>query len=102
MYPLSHAVLFYGRISRALQYVGKHTLSILCLHMIGFKVVSLMLLKVRELPIIYLASFHTIIDASQLWKLLYAAYGVLLPLAVSAAWSWFAGRTFRRAGKQKA
>ena len=102
MYPLSHAVLFYSRISRALQYVGKHTLSILCLHMIGFKVVSLMLLKVRELPIIYLASFHTIIDASQLWKLLYAAYGVLLPLALSAAWSWFAGRTFRRAGKQKA
>ena len=57
MYPLSHAVLFYSRISRALQYVGKHTLSILCLHMIGFKVVSLMNLRVRELPIIYLSCF---------------------------------------------
>ena len=61
-------------------YVGKHTLGIFCLHILAFKLVSLLYVRINHRPDYLIASFHIIFDANELWRALYGIAGVLLPL----------------------
>ena len=73
-------VLRGGRMKSAFVFLGKHTLPILCLHVISFKLISRVYIWSHHIPSYYLASFHVIFLASGWWKLLYTMAGICLPL----------------------
>ncbi len=75
-----------GRQCRIFRYLGRHTIPIIGLHVLCFKPVTWLYIRSRDLPQIYLASFHTDFDASETWKLLYLAAGAVLPLLLAAVW----------------
>lgn len=65
-------------------YVGDHTLVVLALHFLSFKVVSLIAISAKDLDMTFLSSFPTIYGLGGIWWLLYTVAGVLLPLAADA------------------
>jgi fucose 4-O-acetylase-like acetyltransferase len=67
-------------LSNALEYIGKHTMPILCLHVLSFKAVSLLYMWVKQKLWVYLASWHIIFDVNEEWKLLYLLAGVAIPI----------------------
>ena len=81
------------RLERWLEYVGQHTLSIMMLHMLAFKLVSYVLIKIYNLPIEQLASQdHAMYEytTSNIGILcVYVIVGTCLPLA--CAWVWNKG-----------
>lgn len=67
-----------------LVYIGNNTLTILTWHMLSFKLVSLIVILVYQLPIARLAEFPVIEEYSkQGWFLLYFLMGVLVPIGMS-------------------
>ena len=74
------------RLSRVWIYLGRHTIPVICLHVLCFKAVTWLYIRVRGLPAIYLASFHIDFDAGEGWKLLYLAAGLGGSLLLAAAW----------------
>ena len=73
--------LMKGRtVSTILEYIGQHTMPILCLHVLSFKVVSLIYILIKQRPWVYLASWHIIFEVNEVWKLLYLLAGVLIPI----------------------
>jgi fucose 4-O-acetylase-like acetyltransferase len=73
-------------LSRVWIYLGRHTIPVICLHVLCFKAVTWLYIRVRGLPAIYLASFHIDFDAGEGWKLLYLAAGLGGSLLLAAAW----------------
>ena len=64
-----------------LVYIGNNTLTILTWHMLSFKIVSLLIILIYELPIARMAEFPVIEEYSkQGWFFLYFIVGVLVPL----------------------
>lgn len=61
-------------------YIGRHTMSILCLHLIAFKIISLLYIFLNDKPLYLLASFHIIFEVSEGYKILYTIVGVALPI----------------------
>ncbi len=64
-----------------LYYVGNHTLVILGLHFLVFKIVDLIIIYTESLPIAHLAEFPVIANHIG-YSPVYASFGVLLPLAI--------------------
>lgn len=70
-----------GKIFIFLNYVGAHTLTILTWHFLSFKIISLIIININNLPIKALADFPIIRDYSQKgWWVAYLMAGVFLPL----------------------
>ena len=68
-------------IKRILVYIGDNTLTVLTWHFISFKIVSLIIIYVENLPIERLAEFPVINDyTSQGWFILYFVTGMAVPL----------------------
>lgn len=93
-------MLFYGccwmesilpdAISRVVQFVGDHSLSIMALHFTAFKLVSLVLIKAHHLPIERLTEFPVVRECANGGAiLLYSFVGVCAPLM--CAWIWQRG-----------
>lgn len=70
------------RTNRILEFIGKHTISIICFHVLAYKLVSSLYIKLYSLPQYMLASFHVIFTANEIWKIFYTAVGVIVPLCV--------------------
>ncbi len=66
-----------------LRYIGIHTVPVLCLHLLAFRLVSAIWILCDGLPKDALAK-HPIVAASYGWGILYTAFGVSLPLLVPA------------------
>ena len=77
---ISEMLIYSGVNTEILQYIGKHTMSILCLHVLSFKIVSLIYIKSKAAPKVLLAGFHVIFDANEIWKGLYLVAGIGIPL----------------------
>ncbi len=75
--------------SRVFSYLGRNTIPIICLHVLCFKLVTWLYIKVSNLPEIYLASFHIDFDVSWSWKLLYLLTGVVIPVILTQLWKRF-------------
>lgn len=77
-----------GYMERGLEYVGQHTLSIVMLHMLAFKLVSYVLIRVYHLPIEQLASNDHVMYEYTMSNVgifcLYVIVGTCLPLV--CAW----------------
>lgn len=68
-------------LKRFLVYIGDNTLTVLTWHFISFKIVSLIIIYVENLPIERLAEFPVINDyTSQGWFILYFVTGMTVPL----------------------
>lgn len=72
-----------SRIGIFLSYVGRHTMSIMILHLIAFKLVSYVLVLFENVPIYNVASYPIIFDVSESVKIIYTVVGVILPIVVS-------------------
>lgn len=83
--PAADLIARQEHLCRVLSYVGRNTVPIVCLHILCFKLVTLLYISTRHLPGYYLASFHVDFDVPESWKLLYLAVGTLLPLLLAAA-----------------
>ncbi len=68
-------------VSRFLTYIGNNTITILMLHLLAFKIVSLVLIETYGYPMAYLASFPVLISNRYMW-IIYSAVGVMAPLFV--------------------
>lgn len=74
----SYKWIKYGAI-----YIGNNTLQILTWHLLFFKITSLVIIIVYNLPIEQLASFPTIYDYSKIgWWISYTLIGVFLPMVI--------------------
>lgn len=70
-----------NRLKRLLIYIGDNTLTILTWHFLSFKLVSLIIIYVENLPIERLAEFPVINDyTSEGWFILYFIVGMGVPL----------------------
>ncbi|WP_415341386.1 acyltransferase family protein [Clostridium perfringens] len=68
-------------ISRFLVLCGKNTLIILALHMLSFKLVNYIQIKVYKYPLEYMSAFPYI-SGTHGWWILYSIIGVYLPLII--------------------
>lgn len=76
--------------SRLLLFVGSHTLAVMALHFLAFKIVSLLIIVSAGLPIDHLSDFPVILNYAQHgWWIAYTAVGLSLPLCL--AWLWTKG-----------
>ena len=73
---------------RGLVFVGEHTLEILTWHFLSFKLVSLILIALFDLPIAQLAEFPVIEDfAYKGWWCIYLLIGVFIPASICYIYS---------------
>lgn len=82
-FGLSAALLRFSPAAKTLALIGRHTIPILCLHLLAFRAVSWVWMTVDGLPPAVLAK-HPVVDASLAWGALYTAAGLLLPLVIPA------------------
>ena len=68
------------------KFVGKHTLPIMALHMLSFKLVSYILIRINHLPIERLVDFPVMYDYAGMGVLLYTFVGLCIPLICT--WMW--------------
>ena len=66
-----------------LNYAGSHTLQILTWHFLSFKIISLCIVLLYDLPIEHLAEFPVIESFSNQFWFLYFVTGVIVPLALT-------------------
>ena len=73
-------------ISKALAYSGKHSMSIVLLHFLSFKAVTLIVILLTGQDMVLLASFPRLeSNIPHIWAV-YTAAGVGIPLALNAAY----------------
>ena len=70
-----------GRVRNVLVYVGNNTLTVLTWHFLCFKIVSLIIVRLYDLPIEQLACFP-IIPEYVSWWVVYFIVGAGVPLTV--------------------
>lgn len=75
--------LLMPKVSTVLSYIGKHTLPILALHLLCFKIVSLIQLAVGTISIEELGNIFGVSHNHFLWSLLYFIIGVTVPLLLN-------------------
>lgn len=77
-------------IARGLESVGKHTLAIMALHMLSFKLVTYTLIRLNHLPIERLMDFPVLYEYTNGGGALFAYVfvGICLPLVCVWAWQW--------------
>ncbi len=66
--------------SGVLCYVGKHSMPILCLHVVSFKIISWIYIKTTGASSVLLAGFNVTFDAREFSKLLSTITGIGIPL----------------------
>ena len=76
-------------IKHVFYYIGNHTLDILVLHFVSFRLVSFFIVLLYGINFSHVAEHPVIKDVSishTYWWLLYSIVGLVLPLLISAAW----------------
>ena len=90
VYSLSYIIsIAIPNISNTLSFIGKHTLIIMAVHFLAFKIVSLVIIVTEKMPIYFLAAFP-VVKQDGLWWILYTTVGVTIPLLL-----WKFGSIFR-------
>ena len=77
-------------LARGLECVGKHTLAIMALHMLSFKIVTYFLIRLNHLPTERLTDFPVMYDYANAGggMLLYTFVGICVPLVCVLVWQW--------------
>ena len=76
-------------VKRTLYYIGNHTLEILSLHFLSFRLVSFLFTVIYEIDVIHIAE-HPVIKNINIphsyWWLIYAIAGIVIPLFLDKVW----------------
>ena len=80
------------KIGRILEYIGKHTMSILILHFLAFKFVAFMIVVIHNLPLFCIASFPNLYGNRGLWWLVYTVIGITIPLTYDYLSTYISGK----------
>lgn len=72
-----------SKIAVYLDYIGGRTLSIMALHYLAFKLVSLIQIAIYEYPINYLAYYPVIPYKTSYWWVAYTIVGIIVPIVAS-------------------
>lgn len=81
---LSSAVAKFNVKLYILEYIGNHTMVIYAMHMISFKLASLLIIMMYDLPITRLTDYPMMLDYSiKGWWIAYTLAGVFLPILFS-------------------
>ncbi len=77
-------------LARGLECVGKHTLAIMALHMLSFKIVTYFLIRMNHLPTERLTDFPVMYECTNGGGALfaYAFVGICIPLVCVLVWQW--------------
>lgn len=79
------------------EYVGSHTLSIMALHLLSYKLISLLIICLYNLPLDELEAFPVLEDYNRsTWVLVYTFSGLFVPLLCQ----WFYSKIMNRFFKQ--
>lgn len=76
--------------------IGQRTMPILCLHVISFKLISLLYVIVNSKPSYLIASWHIILTVSEWWKIIYTFIGVIAPMFAFKLYLRFKNRCLYR------
>lgn len=86
-------------IKHVFYYIGNHTLDILALHFLSFRLVSLFFVLLYGINFSHVAEHPVIKDVSifhaYLW-ILYCIVGLILPLLINAAWKFVVNKNNRK------
>ena len=74
------------RCSLIFEYVGKHTMPIVCIHFIAFKLVSIIIVAANKLPLYMTASYPIVFGVSEGVKIVYTVEAIIIPLLLYAAY----------------
>lgn len=77
-------------LSKTLGYIGKHTLFVLFLHFISFKIITEIQILIYQEPAYLLASFP-VFKTDGIWWIAYAIAGVTVPLCIEKTWRLIKG-----------
>ena len=78
-----------GICAKVLDFIGKNTLTILTLHFLAFKLVSLLIIGVYGLPIERLAEFPVITEYSQQgWWIVYFIVAMVVTCGIAYCNKW--------------
>lgn len=69
------------KLNKIFVFIGTNTMIILAYHCLAFKIVSYIIILIKDLPIEYLSSFPTITYGG-VWWILYSLVGIILPLII--------------------
>lgn len=95
VFEICHRVNGYSKNRRsAMKYIGNHTLSIMALHFLAFKLVTYGYIIINRLPIEQLESFPVQSECASMWwgMILYTCAGVVLPLLCVYVWNLMSER----------
>lgn len=80
IYSISNLIVSYVQpLSSLISLIGKNTITILGVHFLAFKLVTIIVIAIHQDPIQYLASYP-VLDGN--WWLAYVIFGVLVPLGI--------------------
>ena len=80
LYSASNIINHYKHIKKILMLIGKDTISIVILHFLCFKIVSLCISYIYDLPLYCIAVFPNLNGSVGCWWLAYTIVGVCLPV----------------------
>lgn len=87
VFSISKLLLKLDKVSKIMVYIGDHTLSILTWHFLSFKLVSILLIVIYNLPNSRLAEFPVIEEyAWKGWWIAYLFVGVTFPLMIKSGY----------------
>jgi len=90
------------RLSVLLNFIGKHTFTIMVLHYVSFKLGILLQIWISGYPIKYLAYYPVIPFNTTYWWLLYTIIGISVPLFLSSALTTIKNRVVKKQLQLKA
>lgn len=78
---VSYKISKINTLSNIFSYIGRHTICILCLHTLAFRLITYLFVKMNKYPDLMLAA-HPIIQNTNFWWLAYGIVGVCIPLLI--------------------
>lgn len=82
LYALSDWIRRILKVDKGIAYIGKHTMFILFLHFIAFKIINLIQVWVYKKEGYELATFPYL-ETEQGWWIAYAVVGIIIPLVIN-------------------
>lgn len=79
-----------SKVNRAIQYISIHSVPIIGLHFLAFKIVNAIAVSVYAMPFYMIAAFPVLMRTGA-WWLLYTFIGITFPLL--ADWVWVKGKS---------
>ena len=98
IYVSEEIELRFPLIKNVFYYIGNHTLEILALHFLSFRLVSFLLCCINGIDIVHVAEHPVIKDIDNLstyWWAIYSIAGIAIPLLLNKIWQLTVCRTLK-------